>query len=62
MEMEDSNHLLSYKNLEQLKYCWVWKPLAVKASKDYKHEYRTLQLLRKNNNNNFIIFISSIST
>ena len=38
------------------------KSLAVKASKDYKKQYRTLQSLRKNKNNSFIIFIRSIST
>ena len=39
----------------------VWKSPAVKASTNYKKQHRTLQSLRKNKNNNFIIFIRSIS-
>ena len=40
---------------------WVWKSPAVKASTDCKKQHRTLQSMRKNRNNNFIIFIRSIS-
>ena len=62
VEMEDSYHLLSFKNEEQFKYFWAWKSLAVKAFKDCKKQHRTFQSRKKNKNNNFIIFVRSISS
>ena len=55
----DTSYLaIRAKNNERI---WVWKYIAVKASTNYKKQHRTLRSMRKNKNNNFVIFIRSIS-